>query len=161
VSARTRGVVVSAAALLLVAGCGDGAVELDDPGLSAADREACAALVDDLPGRLFGQDRREVSPDGVPGAAWGDPAVELRCGVPVPPAYDEFAACTEVGGVGWFVPQEQLEDVGSEAVATVLTHTPRVELVVPADYRTIGVDATLAELAPVVREHLAEGDPCH
>jgi hypothetical protein len=160
-----RGVVASVVLTTLLAvllsGCGSDEVPIDSPDVPAADREACAALVEALPDRLFGELRRPVDPDDALGAAWGDPAVELRCGVGVPTGYDEFSPCIEVRRVGWFVPQAQLEDLGGEAVATVLTHAPRVELTVPADYRTIGVDQALADLAPVVRNHLEPGKPCH
>jgi hypothetical protein len=158
-----RGVVASTVLVVAapLAGCGSGAVEIDSPDVPDAAAARCADLLEALPDRLFGEARREVEPDGALGAAWGDPAVELRCGVGVPPAYDEFSPCVDVRRVGWFVPQEQLEDLGGEAVATVLTHSPRVELTVPADYRTIGVDRALAELAPPIREHLAPGTPCH
>jgi hypothetical protein len=159
-----RGVVASiapAALLVVLGGCGSEEVPIDSPDVPAADRAACADLVAALPDTLFGELRRPVDPDDALGAAWGDPPVELRCGVGVPTGYDEFSPCTEVRRVGWFVPQAQLEDLGGEAVATVLTHRPRVELTVPADYRTIGVDRALADLAPMVRKHLETGKPCH
>ncbi|WP_051266857.1 DUF3515 domain-containing protein [Nakamurella lactea] len=44
----------------------------------------CTALMTALPAQLAGSARREVigSPTGV--AAWGDPAITLRCGLPTP-----------------------------------------------------------------------------
>ena len=41
-----------------------------------------------------------------------------------------------------------------------LSLTPYVEVEVPARYRTDGIDRALAELAPVLQEHLAAGRPC-
>ena len=160
----TRGVVASASVLpvlVLASGCGAGSVEIDSAALSAEDAAACSELVDSLPDTLLGELRRPVAPDDAPGAAWGDPPAVLTCGVGVPAEYDEFSACIDVGGVGWFVPPEQLEDLDGVAVATVLTHSPRIELEVPGELRSAGVDSALAELAPRIRKHLAEAEPCH
>ena len=41
-----------------------------------------------------------------------------------------------------------------------LSRSPYVELLVPSRYRTDGIDQALAELAPLLKEHLAEGLPC-
>ena len=38
--------------------------------------------------------------------------------------------------------------------------TPYVEVLVPSRYRTDGIDRALAELAPALEEHTAEGRPC-
>ena len=159
-SSRTWGAVAISLTLPLLASCGSDEVEIDVPDLSAGDRAACTDLLDTLPDTLFGQRREPVTPNDAPGAAWGDPAVVLTCGVDRPEEYDETAPCIEVRKVGWFVPADELEDVGSEAVATVLTHTPYVELRVPPHYRTIGVDKALHDLAPAIREALAEDRPC-
>ena len=57
-------------------------VPVDPPSDLPADQQAaCEGLVADLPDRLIGEDAREVSPDGALGAAWGDPALVLSCGV--------------------------------------------------------------------------------
>jgi hypothetical protein len=158
-SSRTWGAAAISLALPFLASCGSD-VEIDVPDLSADDRAACADLLDALPDTLFGQPREPVTPHDAPGAAWGDPAVVLTCGVDRPEEYDETAPCIEVRNVGWFVPASQLEDVGSEAEATVLTHTPYVELLVPTHYRTIGVDKALNDLAPAITQTLTEGKPC-
>ena len=161
--ARGRGVVASAALLLLVAalaGCSPGDVTIDDQDLSDADRATCEALVDDLPDTLAGELRRSVDDDGGPGAAWGDPAYVLTCGVPAPGDYEATAECSDIKGVGWWVPDDQLTDLSEDATAVALSRTPYVELLVPSRYRTDGIDRALAELAPVLEEHLAEGLPC-
>ena len=41
-----------------------------------------------------------------------------------------------------------------------LSRTPYVEVLVPAEHRTEGIDRALAELAPVLKEHLAQGLSC-
>ena len=76
----------------------------DTDGLGA-EREACESLVEALPDRVADQPRRETYGNPL-GAAWGDPAIVLRCGVGTPEGYDKFAACQIVNGLDWFVPEE-------------------------------------------------------
>ena len=160
---RGRGVVASAACLLLVpalAACSPGNVEIDDHDLSEADRAACEALVADLPDTLAGELRRSVDPDDALGAAWGDPAYVLTCGVPAPTDYEPTAECSVIKGVGWYVTNDQLSDLRVDATPIALTLTPYVEVQVPSRYRTEGIDRALADLAPVLKEHLGEGLSC-
>ena len=146
--------------LTALTACSPTKVEIDATELSTADAAACADLVDDLPDALAGEPRRSVEPDDALGAAWGDPAYVLTCGVTKPTSYTRDAPCSVMQGVGWFVPEEQLADPQVDATAYSLTHSPYVELVIPARYRTDGVDRALAELAPVIKKDLASGEPC-
>ncbi|WP_090972077.1 DUF3515 domain-containing protein [Nocardioides exalbidus] len=156
-----RGVVASVLACALLTACsGGGPIEVDDPDLSPADRATCEALVADLPGTLAGQDRVDVEPADALGAAWGDPAYVLTCGVPLPSDYEETAECNIIKGVGWWVPDDQLTDQGEDATPVALSLAPYVEVDVPSDYRAEGIDRALAELAPVLKEHLGEGLSC-
>lgn len=159
-STWSRGVVASALACLLLPGCSPGAVDIDGADLSGADRAACEALVADLPDALAGQDRVDVEPEDALGAAWGDPAYVLTCGVPEPSGYEPTAECNVIAGVGWYVPDDQLTDQGEDATPIALSLSPYVEVLVPADYRTEGIDRALSELGPVLREHLGEGLSC-
>ena len=156
-----RGVVVSAVlATVLLSACSPGRVQIDEPDLPGADRAACEALVDDLPDTLAGEPRRSVDPDDALGAAWGDPAYVLTCGVAEPSDYEPTAECNVVRGVGWYVPEDQLSDLTEDATAIALSLTPYVEVLVPEDHRTEGIDRALAELAPVLKKHLGEGLSC-
>lgn len=154
------GAVLVATFLGLLAGCGTTKVPVDTPDMSQADAALCEALTDALPDTLSGELRRTIDPFEAPGAAWGDPAYVLTCGVPRPGAMPEAAGCLDVGGVGWYVDEDALEDPRVDITATALTHTPYVALEVPARYRTDGFDSALAELAPVLTEHLVAGEPC-
>lgn len=151
---------MSAGACLLLAACSPGRVPVDGHDLSGGDRVACEALVADLPDTLAGELRRSVQPDDAPGAAWGDPAYVLTCGVPEPADYEPTAECSVIAGVGWYVPEDQLSDLRVDATPVALSLTPYVEVQVPSRYRTEGIDRALAELAPVLQEHLGEGRPC-
>jgi len=155
-----RGVVASAAVCLLLASCSSSEVPIDEHDLSEADRATCEALVDDLPDTLAGELRRPVDPDDALGAAWGDPAYVLTCGVPEPGDYEPTAACNVVKGVGWYVTDDQLSDLRVDLTPIALTRRPYVELLVPSRYRTEGIDRALAELAPVLKEHLDKGLSC-
>jgi hypothetical protein len=156
-----RGVVASAsvAVALALAGCSS-TPTVDDVDLSGDRRAACEALVADLPDTLAGLERREVEPADALGAAWGDPAYVLTCGVPEPEDYEPTAECNVIGGVGWYVPDDQLTDQAEDATPIALSLRPYVEVLVPADYRTEGIDRALAELAPALKEHLGEGLSC-
>lgn len=148
------------AVLAGLSGCGD-QVRVSVPELSAEERERCDALLAALPQTLLGGERRETTPAGAPGAAWGDPAVVLLCGAEEPAEYDEFSACTEVDRVGWFVPDQQLRDPQADVTLTAMSHSPRVQLQIPAERRDQGADAAMTGLAPLVHEHLEQTSPCH
>ena len=125
----------------------------DLPAVSESDAAACAELMAALPDRLAGED---LSDDSDRTASWGD--IELTCGVGLPAAYDDFASCSVVGGVGWFLPPDELEDPSTDILVTALTYSPRVSVLIPAGFR--GSDDVQAAIAPVIRETLTEGDPC-
>lgn len=159
---RTAVVVLAAASMVMLAACAPTQVEIDEHDLSPAESRACRAVIDDLPDTLAGQLRRSVTPDDALGAAWGDdePFV-LTCGVPAPTGVPDDATCLDFGDqVGWYVPEEQFSDLRTDALATTLTHTPRLSLVVPAGLRRNGFDSAMVELAPIASRHLTLGKPC-
>jgi hypothetical protein len=156
-SSRTRGV-VACAAVLLAAGCSSGPPEIDAPDLSAADAQTCRDLVDDLPDTLAGQKQVETTGDTEYGAAWGDPAIVLTCGVGKADLSD-IPPCAEVDGVGWLVPPDELAG-DRDATFTADGYRPRVRLEVPDDYLPEGGASALAELAAPVKAHLKKVERC-
>ena len=142
----------------LLAGCGP--VELDTPDLDAADAATCAALVADLPATLAGEERAESEPPDAPGAAYGDPAIVVSCGAPKPEDFRETGDCILVNDVGWFVPPEQDQDNESDLALTTGGYEPRLRVDVPVDYRPEGSAAVMAELAPLVADHLTLVEQC-
>ncbi|MBS2937388.1 DUF3515 domain-containing protein [Nocardioides sp. J2M5] len=149
-----------AAVCLLLAACSPGVPQVEAYELSAADRDACEALVADLPDSLAGEDRRDVEPADALGAAWGDPAYVLTCGVPEPDDYEPTAECSIVKGVGWWIPADQQSDPEDDATVVALTRSPYLSLEVPAEHRLAGLDRALTELGPLLREHLGAGLDC-
>jgi hypothetical protein len=107
----------------------------------------------------MGQDRREVSPSEALAAAWGDPVIELRCGVRRPSGFDRASECVVVNGVDWFVRGEDLvAPEGAEVELTVVNRSAYVSVVEPVDY---GPPAELlADLSGVVAEHLPATGSC-
>lgn len=157
-----RGVVASACVLGLLAlgGCSGDDLTIESHDLSAADRDACEALVADLPDTLDGESRRTVEPSDALGAAWGDPAYVLTCGVPQPSDYEPTAECNVVKGVGWYIPADEQADPEEDATILALSLSPYVSLRVPSEHRLSGLDRALADLAPVLRDHLGPGLDC-
>ena len=145
-SVRTRGVAVLCL-LLLVAGCSS-----DLPALSDDDAAACAELTAALPDRVAGED---LSDDTDRTAAWG--GIELTCGVELPAAYDDFASCSVVGDVGWFLPPGRARGpVGRHHRhgADLLAPRQRPD---PAEHR--GSDEVQAAIAAAITQTLDRGRP--
>ena len=154
-SSWTRGV-VAFAALALLAGCGDDAPELHAADMSAEDAQACRDFVAALPDTLAGQDAVEVEGDTEYGAAWGDPAIVLTCGVPQPSDFTNTSTCLETAGVGWYVPDDVLlsDDESRDVTMTAVGYRPRVQVLLPGEYRPDGFPNTGAAIGAVVDRDL-------
>jgi hypothetical protein len=162
VSLRTRGV-VACTALLAAAACtpdqsSSGPVSIGSPDVGGAARTACRVLLDAVPSELGGQDRRDVDPANALGAAWGDPAIELRCGVGTPEGLTKFSECQEVNGVGWYVPEGQVADASADLTLTTIGFEPAVELRIPARYRP--PNDALVELSGPIKKSLKQVKRC-
>jgi Protein of unknown function (DUF3515) len=135
-------------------------VDIDSPPVDDQDFETCKAFLADLPRRLTGEEGRKVNPAAALGRAWGDPAIVVQCGVGLPEEFDETSHCEVANGVGWFVPEDQVDDQDADLLLTASGYTPVVSVAVAADYRPEGSAAVLAELAAPVKEHLELVDSC-
>jgi hypothetical protein len=150
----TRSVVLTLF-LGLLAGCG--VVHVDDTDVSGAARHACTALIEDIPHRVSERARRETKGNSF-AAAWGDPAIVLRCGVGTPDGYTPASPCQRADGVDWFVPEDALTDQDEDVVMTTIGREPAVEVVVPAEYRPPA--ATMVDLAKDIKQHTKVVSPC-
>ena len=103
---------------------------------------ACAALHQRLPDDVDGRSSRATDPSSVRTAAWGSPAVTLRCGVRRPAGFADDSELIEVDGVGWF-----LDERSSAYVFTRVDRRPFVEVVVPASVDRTEATAPLVDLA--------------
>ncbi|MCM2578753.1 DUF3515 domain-containing protein [Streptomyces sp. MTZ3.1] len=112
----------------------------------------CRSLHDGLPGTVDGLTRSASEPASEFTAAWGDPEVRLRCGVPRPAVltpgnedYNPTAEAVDVNGVSWL-----LEKQGDGYRFTTTGRRAFVEVTVPDDYAP-EVNA-LTDLAKSVRK---------
>jgi len=95
------------------------------------------------------RNRSRTSPVARPGETrWALPGATPRsCSARLA----EFSSCEVANGLGWFVPDEQIEDQDEDVVMTTVERSPRVEVVVPAEYRPPA--AVMVDLAEVITEH--------
>jgi hypothetical protein len=123
-------------------------VEVSAPTPAPDVAEACAAFTAALPDELstVGK-RRDVTPRSDVTAAYGDPPVGVRCGVPDPTATGADPALVAVDGIDW-IAQEltggwRLTSVGRAA---------NVEITVPTDQGP--APSVAADLATTIRATL-------
>ena len=146
----------------LLTGCAADPVAVDVPALSERDAATCRDLVAALPDEVDGQERRRVDGGEGRAAAWGDPAIVLRCGVPQPPDFTDTSTCVEANGTGWYVPDDVLlaDDESLDVTMTAVGVRPRVEVFLPGDYRPDGFPNTAGRIGTVVADRLEEVRPC-
>lgn len=110
------------------------------PGVTAAAQAAqCRDLVRSLPRSLLGSAARSVADPSA--AAWGAPAITLRCGVPAGNTLDEPYV---FDGVRWVV-----HDDGAENRWTTYARRTEVQVVVPDVYD--GQAELLIALSPALK----------
>lgn len=146
--------VATVAAAGLVACGAPGSVSVTASQPTGVAVEECADLIHALPTLVLGQEARDVEPADAPAAAWGDPAVVLRCGVERPVQLEASSPCLVANDVGWLAD----EDSESVVVFTTIGRSTYVELSVPTAYEQPG--GALAELAPAVTRSTTETKPC-
>ena len=170
------GVVTSAALLAVLlaalAACGGDGVHVDGFAVASRDRAACRDLLRALPDGVADQSRRHDVTGSPYAAAWGDPAIVLRCGVGTPKGFDRFSRCQRADGVDWFVPESVIGDLGADAVMTTVGRSPAV-LCHPrgGPPRRLAArrgprppppppPAAMVDLAPVIKAHTTRTTPC-
>lgn len=102
------------------------------------------------PAVVAGHERGATTPDSPATAAWGDPAIIARCGVPAPPP--TTLECLAVDDVDWVV--EPLSD-GSRF--TTYGRSPALQVLVPDAYApeplVLGAFTAVARTLPATRRH--------
>ncbi|MEU3309424.1 DUF3515 domain-containing protein [Nocardiopsis sp. NPDC055551] len=150
-----RSLGAAGAVVLLTAGCGQ-TVQMQPFEAQVNTEEPCAALVADLPDTLLDADRATVRPESDVMAAWGDPPIGLRCGVPRPSSLGMDSTLTVVGDedageetVSW------LPLTGNASVVYVSVHREAyVELSVPSAHGNPA--AALSQVSELIKQHLEE-----
>ncbi len=108
--------------------------------------------MDVLPFAVDGARRRLASPVRSPVAAWGDPAIVVRCGVARPAGLRATDQAVEVNDVAWF-----LEATATGYRFTTTGRVAYVEVAVPRAHSP-EVNA-LVDLAGPVRRSVPEAGP--
>jgi Protein of unknown function (DUF3515) len=103
---------------------------------------ACGHLHGALPRRLDGRPTSTVTPRSTLTAAWGDPAVVLRCGVGKPLSLRLTSELIEINGVRWF-----LHETHDAYVFTTYGRVAFVEVSVPKSVPREQATAPLVDLA--------------
>lgn len=125
--------------------------------VTAAGRAHCAELIAALPATVNGLTRRTDTGSAY-AAAWGDPAIVLRCGVGRPAGLTRFSACQRADGIDWFVPDATIIDQRADVLMTTIGRSPAVDVLVPARYRP--TVAPMVDLAPALKAHTTLTTPC-
>ena len=122
------------------------AVDPPEPDLEQA--AACTTFTEALPVELSTVGpRRDVDPDSPLTAAYGDPAVSVRCGVPAPQALSATSLLVTVDGIDWFP-----EELTAGWVMTTVGLVADVEIRVPAELGP--APSVAADLGPTIRSTL-------
>ncbi len=134
---------LAAALALLAAGCARPvAVEPPTPDAEAA--QVCAGFVAALPTELVVGARRDVEPPSRLTAAYGDPPVAIRCGVPVPGALGDASTLVTVEGIDWLA-----EELTRGWLMTTVGRVAGIEITVPDEQGP--APSVAADLAPAIR----------
>jgi len=152
------GVVAFVALLLGSSACGSDTVHVDRFSVTAGGHSSCRQFLAALPDKVAGQSRRKVT-GSTYAAAWGDPAIVLRCGVPLPKDF-AISPCITRNGIGWSVPADQADDSSLDARMTLAFRNPAVQVHLPAHYRPNGPSEVMADLDADVRRHTTAHGRC-
>ena len=98
-----------------------------------------------LPQTVVGVTSRTTDPPSALTAAWGDPAITLRCGVPRPAGLQPTSQLISIDDVDWFA-----EELTAGYRFTTVGRAAYVEVTVPDDYKPEAAPVT--ELSAVVAD---------
>lgn len=146
---------LAAGVVLLTAGC-SGAVHVDP--FRSSDTTACKHLLNDLPATVDDQPLRSVDGSSY-AAAYGDPAIVVRCGVPEPKDW-KFAWCQTANGIDWYIADqdEAFADQSRDIVMTTLYRKPALEVRLPARYRP--PSTAMVDLQPAISKDSRKTGSC-
>ncbi|MDX6248389.1 MAG: hypothetical protein QOF10_1749 [Kribbellaceae bacterium] len=142
------------ALLAVLAGCSPGPVEIAVPNPAPEVADACKSLVQALPEKVLDAKRRKTQPASPLTTAYGDPPIEVTCGVAPPAGMAEAQSqCFEVNGVGWFAKQ-----VTNGFIFTTIGRKVYLELAVPDKYAPEA--NALTDVSDAIKAHNTLITPC-
>jgi Protein of unknown function (DUF3515) len=152
--ARTLTAAPAVLGLFLLTGCSPGPTPVPVPSAAPEVAAACTDLVKALPSKVLDAKRRKTTPESPLTTAYGDPPIEVTCGVTPPAGMAEAQSqCFEVNGVGWFAKQVQ-----NGSVFTTIGRALYVEVAVPSKYSPEA--NALTDVADAVQKHNKLITPC-
>jgi hypothetical protein len=119
-----------------------GTVTVTAPPSSAAADPVCARLLNALPPKLDGHAARPVSDAPNRVAAWGDPPIVLRCGVPRPASAGAAAQEFVINGIPWTYARN-----GTTAIWTTNKLPAYIEVRIPPEYQDSAAQRIINPLA--------------
>ena len=144
----------AALGVLLLVGCSPGPAPVAVPSPAPEVASACADLVKALPDKVLDAERRTTTPESPLTTAYGDPPIEVTCGVAAPAGMAEAQSqCFEVNGVGWFAKQ-----AGNGVIFTTIGRALYVEVAVPSKYAPEA--NALTDVSDAVQKHDKLITPC-
>ncbi len=125
---------------------------MPSPGPEVA--EACTALIQAMPAKVLDAERRKTEPPSALTTAYGDPPIEVTCGVATPAGMAEAQSqCFEVNGVGWYA-----QEVTNGFVFTTIGRKVYLELAVPSKYKPEA--NALTDVSDMIKAHNTLITPC-
>lgn len=140
--------------LLGAAACSPGPVGIAVPSPAPEVATACATLISALPDRITEGERRKTDPVSPLTTAYGDPPIEITCGVPPPAGMTEAASqCFEVNGVGWYA-----QEAPNGVIFTTIGRKLYLEMAVPNTYSPEA--NVLTDVSTPIKSHNPVITPC-
>ena len=99
-----------------------------------------------------------MAPRHAAGAAWGDPPIVLRCGVPEPKGFTKYSTCQIANGVAWFIPDVQITGEPVDITMTTVGRSVNVEVQLPKEY--FPPAQAMVDLAPAIKRTTRNVNPC-
>jgi hypothetical protein len=141
-SAALLGALLATSLLAACSGGSSGPLTVATPSPARKVAVFCGRLHDVLPPTLDGRTKVPASPASELTAAWGDPAVVLRCGVGKPRTLRPTSELIEINSVRWF-----LHETDHGYVFTTYGRVAYVEVSVPKSVPRQQATAPLVDLA--------------
>ncbi|WP_112237052.1 DUF3515 domain-containing protein [Kribbella monticola] len=142
------------AGLLLLTACSPDPVRIAVPEPAPEVAQVCDALIKGMPAKVLDGKRRKTEPPSALTTAYGDPPIEVTCGVAPPAGMAQAQSqCFEVNGVGWFA-----KEVSNGVIFTTIGRKVYLEIAVPAKYKPEA--NALTDVSDAVKAHNTLITPC-
>jgi hypothetical protein len=147
-------ILLAALGVIVLAGCSPGPAPVPVPSPAPEVAAACTQLIQAMPATVLDQKKRKTSPESPLTTAYGDPPIEVTCGVAPPAGMAEAQSlCFQVNGVGWFAKQVQ-----NGYIFTTIGRELYLEMAVPSKYSPEA--NALTDVSDAIHNHNKLVTPC-